>query len=141
MQGKHMIGLVSAVVLIFMALGAVSAAPPVPEGVITLQVPEGEKATRPRVDFRHEVHADLDCAKCHHMWDGSSDVIQPCNDAGCHDDYKDKRGPNSYYQAFHSPARDLEHASCMSCHRELLKAGETAGPTSCAKGSSCHVDE
>lgn len=142
MHGSRIFGLAAAAaMLLLIAIGAVTAAPEVPPGVITLQVPEGVKATRPKVEFRHEAHAKVDCALCHHKWDGASDVIQSCSADGCHNDYQDKRGPNGYYTAFHSPAKGLDHASCMSCHRERLKAGEPAGPTSCAKGNSCHLDE
>lgn len=134
---------VSAVVAVFagLCIGVVLAAMEAPEGVIALTVPEGVKATQPRVDFNHKFHVEFDCTECHHQWDGQSGV-QPCNASGCHDEYDNRGAFKSYYRAFHTrvePGKDYQ--SCMNCHRTRQGEGKKGGPTTCAKGRSCHVFE
>lgn len=114
-----------------------------PEGDLTMKVPDEVKSSRPKVVFNHKFHEEFDCARCHHQWDGENvENVQACDASGCHDDYQDKRSKEGYYQAFHGRG---EHGaspeSCMACHRAMGKAGEKSGPTSCAKGQSCHVFE
>ena len=98
---------------------------------LTLTVPQGASATKAPVAFSHTAHEALDCTGCHHTWDGTS-AIQSCAADGCHHDLADKRGPNSFYKAFH--AMQAEN-SCLGCHRALKQAGDPAGPVSC---TDCH---
>jgi hypothetical protein len=124
--------------LMTIAVAAVQA----PEGDIVMKVPEGVKSSRPKVVFNHEFHAEFDCAQCHHQWDGESEEVRACDASGCHDEYEDKGAPQSYYKAFHTRTDpSLDYQSCMNCHRSMQKEGGKAGPTSCAKGNSCHVFE
>lgn len=132
---------VAVAALVCMCIGAVVAAKGAPQGVIEMTVPEGVKSTRPKVDFDHKFHTEFDCARCHHQWDGKSE-IQACNTSGCHDNYKSMGAANSYFKAFHANINPgVNHESCMNCHRTLQQEGKKAGPTSCAKGKSCHVFE
>lgn len=100
---------------------------------MVLAVPEGAKSTQPPVKFSHMGHsnAKVDCVTCHHKWDGKSEV-QGCSAAGCHDDFKAKRGEKSYYAAFHDRKADT---SCLGCHQAKKSEGVKA-PTGC---KDCHV--
>ncbi|MFP4167337.1 MAG: cytochrome c3 family protein [Desulfonatronovibrionaceae bacterium] len=101
---------------------------------LTIQPPEEVNARKSAVDFSHDSHEDIDCTKCHHMWDGESD-IQPCMDSGCHDivkpNPKERRSIEYYYNAYH----DMCY---KGCHMDQKKAGEPTGPTSC---NGCHPKE
>ncbi|THB65010.1 MAG: cytochrome C [Desulfovibrio sp.] len=89
------------------------------------------------VTFNHSSHADLDCAKCHHQWDGASDITG-CATPGCHDVFdKQDRTERSLYHVIHKGSGDI--GGCVSCHkaeagddreRKKLLAG-------CAR-SACH---
>lgn len=137
--GKLIIVFAAAFLMFF--IGAVVAAVQPPEGDITMQVAEGAKATKPNVVFNHKYHSGFECAKCHHMWDGQA-AVQACKTSGCHSEYENRGAKQSYYRAFHAPADPgMTHESCMNCHRGLEKEGKEAGPTTCAKGKSCHIFE
>jgi len=93
--------------------------------------PEGMKATKTLVDFSHEKHgtAKIECATCHHTWDGKSD-IKSCSVSGCHDQ-PGKKGNTTFYIAFHSKKSET---SCLGCHK-IVKKGGTPVPVAC---KSCH---
>lgn len=101
-------------------------------GDMVLKAPAGTKMKKSPVDFSHKAHAAVDCAKCHHKWDGKSEV-KKCSAEGCHADTskKGKRKPTSFYSAFHAKA----DYSCVGCHKGMKKAKEATGPTKC---SDCH---
>jgi hypothetical protein len=84
--------------------------------------PDGKKAV---ASFDHANHK-MDCKVCHHKWDGAGPIVK-CTNAGCHDDFKAKKGDRSAYNAFHD--RKAE-ASCRGCHKNMKK-----GPTKCTE---CH---
>jgi len=46
----------------------------VPLGTLFLQPPAGVEAKRPVVSFPHPAHFDYSCKKCHHDWDGYSEI-------------------------------------------------------------------
>lgn len=117
-------------VLIFSSVMA-QAATEVPADLI-LTPPETMRAKKSPVDFSHTIHgaAKIECATCHHTWDGTSN-IQSCSASGCHDQ-DGKRGPNSFYAAFHDKKSE---ASCLGCHKSVKKQGNANVPTSC---KSCH---
>jgi len=98
---------------------------------LKLGPPEGMKATKPLVLFSHGAHnsAKVECATCHHTWDGSSD-IRSCSASGCHDQ-PGKKGKTSFYSAFHSKK---SKTSCLGCHKINKKAGKSV-PVAC---KSCH---
>jgi hypothetical protein len=100
-------------------------------GDLRLGPPEGIKASKALVQFSHARHgaADVQCATCHHTWDGKSDV-QSCAAPGCHDQ-PGKKGETAFYAAFHAKGTDR---SCVGCHKPLKKAGK-AVPMSCGQ---CH---
>lgn len=101
-------------------------------GDLKLGPPEGMKTTKTMVDFSHAKHeaAKVECATCHHTWDGKSDV-QSCAAAGCHDQ-PGKKGENAYYTAFHFKKSDQ---SCLGCHKMKRKEGNKKVPVSC---KHCH---
>lgn len=92
------------------------------------------------VPFAHDKHAELQCQKCHHVWDGQSEM-QRCSTAGCHDvfDSKDK-SVNSFYNIVHGRG-SAEVASCVGCHKEAAGADKEKRKqlTGC-KGSGCHAE-
>jgi hypothetical protein len=100
---------------------------------LTIKPPEGVRARKSPVEFSHVKHKDLDCTKCHHMWDGKSEAeIQPCTDSGCHDVFKpnpkERRSIKYFYNAYHDQCY-------KGCHMDLKKAGKPTGPTGC---NGCH---
>lgn len=101
-------------------------------GDMVLKAPAGAKMTKAPVDFSHKGHAAIDCAKCHHTWDGKAEV-KKCSAEGCHVDTskKGKKKPTSFYSAFHAKS-DM---SCVGCHKALKKAKKATGPTKCG---DCH---
>ena len=105
-------------------------------GDMMLTPPEGmkfKKEAKPPVPFSHEKHKEIDCATCHHTWDGSSD-IQKCTDSGCHDslEYKSKENKDDI-----KLVEVAYHEMCyQGCHKDLKKEKKPTGPTSCAK---CHI--
>ncbi len=119
------------------------AAPEVPADGLKME------ATKKPVVFNHSTHKDVTCASCHHPVDGKEDY-RKCSTAGCHDDFKAKKGVNSYYAAMHGKKGKFD--SCVSCHAKVVtekapgKAAELTPEqkaykkkmTSC-KGSGCHI--
>lgn len=99
---------------------------------LKLGPPEGMKASKTLVEFSHAKHgaANVECATCHHTWDGKSKV-QSCAAPGCHDQ-PGKKGETAFYSAFH--AKKAEN-SCLGCHKIAKKAGKANVPVSC---KSCH---
>lgn len=99
---------------------------------LKLGPPEGMKASKALVDFSHTKHdaADVACVKCHHTWDGKTDV-KSCAASGCHDQ-PGKKGVNSFYVAFHSKKSE---ASCVGCHKIVKKRDKKPVPVSC---KACH---
>ncbi len=75
------------------------------------------------VQFEHKKHVDWvkDCKECHHNYKEGA-TPQKCT--GCHT--KDSK----------VTAKTAFHNTCRQCHRDLKKAGKTAGPTLCTK---CHA--
>ena len=96
-------------------------------GDMMLKAPAGAKMKKAPVAFSHGGgHKDIDCTVCHHTWDGKS-AVKSCAAEGCHTDMKDKKGPASFYKAFHDKK---SKASCVGCHKI-----EKKGPKKCAE---CH---
>ncbi len=98
---------------------------------LKLGPPEGMKATKTLVDFSHGKHgaAKVECATCHHTWNGKSEV-KSCATVGCHDQ-SGKKGVNAFYTAFHSKKSE---SSCLGCHKVVKKQGKVV-PVAC---KSCH---
>ena len=99
---------------------------------LKLGPPEGMKVSKPLVDFSHEKHdaAKIECASCHHTWDGKAEV-QSCSTAACHDQ-SGKKGTTAFYTAFHSKKSEI---SCLGCHKIVKKEGKPV-PVSC---KACHA--
>ena len=99
---------------------------------LKLGPPEGMKASKTLVDFSHDKHgeAKVECATCHHTWNGTSEV-KSCSYAGCHDQ-PGKKGETAFYVAFHAKKSE---ASCLGCHKILKKSGNKIVPVSC---KACH---
>ncbi|WP_272700717.1 cytochrome c3 family protein [Desulfovibrio sp. Fe33] len=109
------------------------AAPSAP-GDIKLGPPTGMEATKSLVDFPHGRHvkADMECATCHHTWDGKSE-IKGCSASGCHDQ-PGKKEATAFYSAFHAKNTDK---SCLGCHKIVKKRDGKPVPISCKQ---CHAD-
>ncbi len=115
------------------ALPLYAANPPAPTGEKVLKVADGQKAKRDSVKFWHSKgHKDIACVQCHHVVENGQPVFKSCNADGCHNNYAARKGPDSYYAAFHSP----DKRSCLGCHRVEFKAGNKNAGTKCA---SCHT--
>ncbi len=126
----------------------------IPMGQITLTAPEPVEAKRAPVEFNHSLHFEINCNRCHHMWEKDEAIIG-CTTSGCHEltESPVKAGgsefegepPILYYKnAFHS--------LCIGCHKEIsasnkkleLSRGKlpdqlpATGPTGCIQ---CHPKE
>ena len=130
MKKTLLIGMVTAALVCAFALPSLYAvdAP----GDMVIKVPAGAKSTKTPVKFSHKGHAAVDCATCHHTWDGKA-AIKKCDSEGCHIDAskKGKKEPTSFYSAFHAKKDN----SCVGCHKAMKKAKKNTGPTKCG---DCH---
>ncbi len=117
----------------------------IPVGTIVMKAPAGVTAKRAVVDFPHSDHFGYKCQRCHHTWDGKSDVSS-CMAKECHDqttapekslvkgEYTDEA--KKYYKYAY-------HIQCKDCHLDIdehNKAAESGevlanGPTGC---NGCH---
>ena len=120
-----------ALCVLVLTVSVASAAPEAP-AELKLGPPEGYKATKTMVDFSHTKHANakVECASCHHTWDGKSE-IKSCASAACHDQ-PGKKGETAFYNAFHSKKSDT---SCLGCHKIMKKDGKVV-PVAC---KDCHT--
>ncbi|MDD4951649.1 MAG: cytochrome c3 family protein [Desulfovibrionaceae bacterium] len=130
MKKTILISLVCSALVCAFVLPSLHAAPKAPADM-TIEMPKGQKATKAPVAFSHAKHKALDCKACHHKWDGKGDV-KGCSSAGCHEDYKAKKGDKSFYGAFHAAT---SKNSCLGCHKDLKTAKKPTGPTACTQ---CH---
>ncbi len=102
---------------------------------LEFQRPEALNKVRfTQVKFSHFDHQDVNCVKCHHTWDGKSQ-IKGCAAPGCHDNIKHKAKPNSYFKAFHTLSSDI---SCRGCHVKMNKEGQTDIATAPCANNACH---
>ncbi len=98
------------------------------------------KNTKNPVVFNHTTHKEIACGSCHHKVEGKENYGK-CASAGCHDsfDRKDK-SVKGYYRVMH--AKDMQYASCVSCHIETIKDkqddAELKKALTACKGSKCH---
>jgi hypothetical protein len=97
------------------------------EEIITLNLNESAKSTRPLVLFPHEQHADdIVCTRCHHDFDefganiGNEDEGQSCSE--CHTN--EASNPIPLLKAF--------HLQCKGCHMRKTNTG----PVMCGQ---CHI--
>lgn len=102
---------------------------------LEFQRPESLNKVRfTQVKFSHFDHQDVNCSKCHHTWDGKSQ-IQSCATPGCHDNLKQKAAPHSYFKAFHTLKSDI---SCRGCHVKMNKKGKTDLAVAPCANNACH---
>ena len=123
----------------------------IPVGTITIKAPEGVEMKRSEVDFPHSTHFKYKCQKCHHKWDGTTQ-IPSCMASNCHDLVESPKKAKTQ-----STESDLDiryykkafHDSCIECHKEIktknkalsMSSGmaskelQKTGPTGCVK---CH---
>jgi hypothetical protein len=120
---------IAACLLVLTAIPAL-AAPPAPADM-RLAPPPSMQAAKAPVDFSHALHgkAAIDCATCHHTWDGKGEIAS-CATAGCHDQ-PGKKEAASFYAAFHAKNST---GSCLGCHKDMVRQGRTA-PVAC---KDCH---
>jgi len=95
---------------------------------ILMRVPKGKQRKFP-VPFHHIKHEMYTCTRCHHKF-YESYTIGSCSVEGCHSDTKKRKGPESFYAAFHK-IFDNSDRSCVDCHKT-----EGKGPTVCKQ---CHT--
>ena len=94
------------------------------------------KLRRQPVFFDHDLHMDVDeeagCGACHHVYDEKAGRLVDADgeETACTECHGAKRKG-------HTPSlREAFHGNCTGCHRARLKAGESAGPTTCGE---CHA--
>ena len=95
---------------------------------ILMRVPEGKQRKFP-VPFHHIKHEMFTCTRCHHKF-YENYTIGSCSIESCHSDVKKRKGPKSFYAAFHR-IFDNSDRSCVDCHKTRGK-----GPTACKQ---CHT--
>lgn len=90
------------------------------------------------VMFPHTPHKDFECQKCHHKWDGKSDIVA-CASSGCHDSFDKKdRSEKSLYNMIHGKGSDTQ-MSCLACHKEQAgKDKDKRKKMLSCMGSACH---
>jgi hypothetical protein len=102
----------------------------IPEDKTVIQFP----AKLGNVTFAHKKHADLSitqCTTCHHQYQPTDTVIQPCHECHRHKvDKSDKTAPPKTKTVFHT--------RCIGCHEYTVASGEQAGPVK-KKCKLCHV--
>lgn len=97
----------------------------------------GSKKT---VKFDHARHErkGVECGDCHHQVK-DQDVRKACSSEGCHDDRETTEGPRSLHRVMHG--RNLEKATCLSCHAEaatkMVDARKKKQMLGC-ESSKCH---
>jgi len=93
----------------------------VPLSTLVLQAPAGVETKRTVVAFPHGNHFDYACKKCHHNWDGHSE-IKTCTTSGCHDQTATSIKSEKAVAPASSPMRYYKqayHQACIQCHRTL----------------------
>ena len=112
--------IVSLVPTLGLALAVLAGQVPAEKKVIPIEARNGT------VTFAHERHAQLEgveCATCHHGWEGEG-APAPCGD--CH--------TSSSTEA--PKAMKAHHDLCKGCHAAMGKAGKKTGPVKPCK--ACH---
>lgn len=126
----------------------------IPMGKITLKPPESVDAKRAPVEFNHPLHFEINCNRCHHMWDKDSEIVS-CGTSGCHELTESPlKAGGSEFEG--EPAvlyyKNAYHTLCIGCHKEIkadnkkleLSKGTlpdqlpATGPTGCIQ---CHPKE
>jgi hypothetical protein len=125
----------------------------VPMGIITIEPPEGVKATKTPVDFPHSAHFQTDCKSCHHKWNGR-EKIQGCMAGGCHDSTVAPETSTKYLSYSDVAIKYFKyayHQACIGCHKEIKARNmaleksyrvvedklQPAGPSGCIE---CHPE-
>lgn len=126
----------------------------IPMGRITLAPPESVEAKRAPVEFNHPLHFEINCNRCHHMWEKDAE-IESCGTSGCHELTESPlKAGGSEFEG--EPAilyyKNAYHALCIGCHKEIKAANKkmemskgatpgqlpATGPTGCIQ---CHPKE
>ncbi|MFH0726957.1 MAG: cytochrome c3 family protein [Pseudomonadota bacterium] len=123
----------------------------IPMQVLVLEPLSGATQHRSSVQFPHATHFNYACQRCHHDWNGKTEV-QTCTTSGCHDQAKTPKA-----DAMKEPSdaiavkyyKKAYHKLCIGCHKDI-KQKNTAlefskktltvtlaktGPTGCIQ---CH---
>jgi hypothetical protein len=123
----------------------------IPMQTLVLEPLSGAEQHRSPVQFPHATHFSYVCRRCHHDWNGKTEV-QTCTTSGCHDQVKTPKNegvaessetlPIKYYKKAY-------HELCIGCHKDIKQKNKElelskktltvelakAGPTACIK---CH---
>lgn len=123
----------------------------VPMKTMELKPLGGVEQLRASVRFSHPTHYKISCQRCHHKWDGKTE-IQTCTTSGCHDQAKTLKGEGGKGATAKMEVKYFKkayHSLCIGCHRDIREknkelefskvALKTAlaktGPTGCIQ---CH---
>ena len=151
------IGLVVLSVVLFLAAGASYAVSEeldelcIPMKTLVLEPLSGVDPHRSSVQFPHATHFNLTCQRCHHDWNGKTEV-QTCTTSGCHDQAKTPKieGTQESSDAIAIKYyKKAYHELCIGCHRDIKQKNRElelskkslkiemakTGPTGCVQ---CH---
>jgi hypothetical protein len=151
------IGLVSLCVVLSMVVGVSFAVSEeleelcIPMQTLVLEPLSGVEQHRSSVEFPHATHFNFACQRCHHDWNGKTE-IQACTTSGCHDQVKTPKAEGAKESSDALSVKYFKkayHELCIGCHKDIkqknkelelsMKTLKTAlaktGPTGCIQ---CH---
>ena len=125
----------------------------VPMGIIVLEPDESVEQKKSAVEFHHSKHFIYDCKRCHHKWEGITQIVN-CTTSNCHDLLESPKGPTKYLSYTDTGIKYYKyafHQRCVGCHKEInierkkmemsyktLEKLPKTGPTGC---NECHPKE
>ncbi len=93
----------------------------VPLRTIILEPPDNTTPKFTPVYFPHPLHFDYSCRRCHHMWDGYTE-IQNCASSQCHSrttppgSFGINEAQGEEYIRYY---KNAYHDLCIECHKDL----------------------
>jgi hypothetical protein len=123
----------------------------IPMQILVLEPLSGAEQHRSSVQFPHATHFDYACKRCHHDWNGKTEV-QNCTTSGCHDQVKTPKF-DATKEASETMAikyyKKAFHELCIGCHKDIKQKNKElefsqktltvalakTGPTGCIQ---CH---
>lgn len=118
----------------------------IPTGTWKIKAPESVDMKLAPVDFPHSLHFEFSCKRCHHKWNGNTE-IKNCMAAGCHDVAAAPEKPlkdGVYTEEAKKYYKYAYHESCRPCHKGVIEEAmsskkiKDSGPTGCTE---CHPEE
>ncbi len=117
-----------------------------PSANIVLMAPESIEMELTSVQFPHATHFSYECYRCHHKWDGATE-IKSCTTSECHDVLTAPKNPlkgGEYTDESIKYYKYAYHEQCRPCHKDVrlqdsekssLDEAESTAPTGCVE---CH---